>query len=162
MRGLTRDETVESVSRNQILSCERVQGKNRFPCSADPEQGDWQPCPVDLYSTESADHTYVHYVVDATRLGAWLRSGEGIGWLATGIIPNSLYRVPFLYFFSGRCILLLLLSFCRLCFVSLCFLLLSLELCRCSSDRFLSSRPRTGFATTYITYWVWLRPDRLM
>ena len=34
-------------------------------------------------------------MVDATRLGAWLRSGEGIGWLAAGIIPN--YRVPFFF-----------------------------------------------------------------
>ena len=93
----------------------------------------------------------VRSVVDATRLGAWLRSGEGIGWLAAGIIPNTLYRVPFFYFFSGRCILLLLLSFCRFCFVSLCFLLLSLERCRCFSDIFLSSRPRTGLATIYIT-----------
>ena len=32
-----------------------------------------------------------------------------------------------------------------------CVFLLSLELCRCSSDLFLSSRPRTGLATTYIT-----------
>ena len=31
------------------------------------------------------------------------------------------------------------------------FSLLSLELCRCPSDLFLSSRPRTGLATTYIT-----------
>ena len=31
------------------------------------------------------------------------------------------------------------------------FLLLPLELGRCSSDLFLSSRPRTGLATTYIT-----------
>ena len=59
--------------------------------------------------------------------------------------------------FSGMCILLLFLSFCRFCFfVSLCslflfFILLSLELCRCSSDLFLSSRPRIGLATTYIT-----------
>ena len=33
----------------------------------------------------------------------------------------------------------------------LCFSLLSLELGRCSSDLFLSSRPRTGLATTCIT-----------
>ena len=32
----------------------------------------------------------------------------------------------------------------------LCFSLLSLELGRCSSDLFLSSRPRTGLATTCI------------
>ena len=31
------------------------------------------------------------------RLGAWFRSGEGIGWLAAGTIPNSLYRVPFYF-----------------------------------------------------------------
>ena len=38
-----------------------------------------------------------------------------------------------------------------LSFLFVCvFLLLSLELCRCSSDLFLSSRPRTGLATTYI------------
>ena len=33
----------------------------------------------------------VRGVVDATRLGAWLRFGEGIGWLAAGTMPNSLY-----------------------------------------------------------------------
>ena len=54
---------------------------------------------------------------------------------------------------SGMCILLFLfLSLCR--FLCVCvFLLLSLELGRCSSDLFLSSRLRssTGLATTYIT-----------
>ena len=43
-------------------------------------------------------------VVDATRLGAWLRSGEGIGWLAAGTMPNSLYRVPFVYLFLACCV----------------------------------------------------------
>ena len=53
--------------------------------------------------------------------------------------------------FSGMCILLFLFhSLCRFLFVCV-FLLLSLELGRCSSDLFLSSRPRTGLATTYIT-----------
>ena len=37
------------------------------------------------------------------------------------------------------------------CIEALIFLLLSLELGRCSSDLFLSSRPRTGLATTCIT-----------
>ena len=37
-------------------------------------------------------------MVDATRfLGAWLRAGEGIGWLAAGTMPNSLYRMPLIY-----------------------------------------------------------------
>ena len=31
--------------------------------------------------------------------GAWLRSGDGIGWLPAGAIPNSLYRVPSFYLF---------------------------------------------------------------
>ena len=40
----------------------------------------------------------VRNVVDATRfLGAWLRAGEGIGWLAAGTMPNSLYRMPLVY-----------------------------------------------------------------
>ena len=105
-----------------------------------------------ILRSSSKKHIFnVILLVDATRLGAWLRSGEGIGWLAAGIIPNTLYRVPFFCLFSGRCILLLLLSFCRFCFVSLCFLLLSLELRRCFSDLFLSNRPRTGLATTYNT-----------
>ena len=53
--------------------------------------------------------------------------------------------------FSDLCILLFLfLSLSR--FLCVCvFLLLSLELARCSSDLFLSSRPRTGLATTCIT-----------
>ena len=39
-----------------------------------------------------------------------------------------------------------------LSFLFVCvFLLLSLELVRCPSDLFLSSRPRTGLVTTYIT-----------
>ena len=58
-------------------------------------------------------------MVDATRfLGAWLRAGEGIGWLAAGTMPNSLYRMPLVYrlSFSDLCILLFLfLSLCRLC-----------------------------------------------
>ena len=52
MSRLTRDGTVESVSRDQILMCERVD----FPCSADIEQ-DWQPYPVDPYSYCMCDHT---------------------------------------------------------------------------------------------------------
>ena len=45
------------------------------------------------------------------RLGAGLRSGEGIEWLAAGTILNSLYRVPFFYLFLA----------CALCY---CFFLL--------------------------------------
>ena len=47
----------------------------------------------------------VRNVVDATRCCcffcffwvAWLRAGEGIGWLAAGTMPNSLYRMPLVY-----------------------------------------------------------------
>ena len=64
----------------------------------------------------------------------------------------SLSNAPRLSF-SDLCILLFLfLSLCHFFFVCVCvFLLLSLELGRCSSDLFLSSRPRTGLATTCIT-----------
>ena len=53
----------------------------------------------------------------------------------------SLSNAPRLFFFLA-CV------FCYSCSFLLSFLLL--ELGRCSSDLFLSSRPRTGLATTYI------------
>ena len=65
-------------------------------------------------------------VVDVMRFGAWLRSGEGIGWLAAGttvyLVPNSLYRVPFFLSFSGMCLIFFLSFFVlkikiRTCFV---------------------------------------------
>ena len=56
-------------------------------------------------------------MVDATRLGAWLRSGEGIGWIAAGTMPNSLCRVPFVHLFLAR-------LFCYSCSLSLSFLFL--------------------------------------
>ena len=70
------------------------------------------------------------------------------GWHDTKLSLSS----ALLLSFSGRCILLLLVLFVVSCFAPLCFFLLSsLELCRCSSDPFLSNRPRTVLATTYIT-----------
>ena len=50
MSRLTRDETAEPVSRDQILRRERGQGNIYVPCSAYHEQ-DWQPYPVDPYSS---------------------------------------------------------------------------------------------------------------
>ena len=42
----------------------------------------------------------VRNVVDAYAfLGAWLRTGEDIGWLAAGTMPNSPYRMPLVYLF---------------------------------------------------------------
>ena len=58
MSRLTRDGTAEPVSRDQILRSERRKGNIDFPCSADHEQ-DWQRHPVDPYSAESADYTYM-------------------------------------------------------------------------------------------------------
>ena len=60
MGRLTRDGTAEPVSRDQILRHARGQGNIHFPCSADHEQ-DWQPSPVDPYSTICNDHTYLVY-----------------------------------------------------------------------------------------------------
>ena len=48
--------TAEPVSGDQILRRERVQGNIHFPCSPDHEQ-DWQPYPVDSYSSYMCDHT---------------------------------------------------------------------------------------------------------
>ena len=50
------------------------------------------------------------------RLGAWLRSGEGIGWLVARTMLNSLYRVPFLYIFMV----------CVLCYCCFLFVVLAL------------------------------------
>ena len=63
--------------------------------------------------------------------------------------------------FSDMCFVLLFICFSRFYFV-FCFVfvfMLSLELCRRSSDIFLSSRLRIG---NHVYYWEWLRPDRLM
>ena len=54
------DGTAEPVSRDQILRRERRQRNIHFPYySADHEQ-DWQPYPVDLYSTICYDHIYCY------------------------------------------------------------------------------------------------------
>ena len=68
------------------------------------------------------------------------------GWHYTKLSLSSALRL----YFSGRCFLYFViivpfsLSFLFIC-VCVCVF------CRCSSDLFLSSRPRTGLATTYIT-----------
>ena len=61
MSRLTREETAEPVSRDQILRHARGQGNIHFPCSADHEQ-DWQPYPVDPYSAIRNDHTHIDYI----------------------------------------------------------------------------------------------------
>ena len=59
------------------------------------------------------------------------------GWHYVKVSLSSALRLSF----SGMCILLFLfLYLCRFVFVCCVFLLLSLELCRCSSDLFLSGR----------------------
>ena len=60
MSRLTRDETAEPVSRDQIYGRERGQGNINFLCSVDHEQS-WQPYPVDPYSCYICDH--IHYQV---------------------------------------------------------------------------------------------------
>ena len=57
MSRLTRDETAEPVSRDQILRRERKQGSIHFPCLADHLQ-DWPPYPVNPYSCYMCNHTY--------------------------------------------------------------------------------------------------------
>ena len=69
------------------------------------------------------------------------------GWHYAKLSLSNACRLSF----SGMCILLFLFLFLRRFLFVCVFLLLSLELGRCSSDLFLSSRPRTGLATTYST-----------
>ena len=76
-------------------------------------------------------------------------SGGVIGWLAAD--GTKLYRVRFFYFFWH--VLCCYCSSLLVHFVSFFFCFHALVralLCTCSSDIFLSSRPRTGLATMYI------------
>ena len=69
------------------------------------------------------------------------------GWYYAKLSLSNARRLSF----SGYVYFAILVPF-SLSFLCVCvFLLLSLELGRCSSDLFLSSRPRTGLATTYST-----------
>ena len=93
----------------------------------------------------------VRNVVDATLFGVHgcepgrVSDGSRLALCQTLSIecPSSIFSWH-VYF-----VIPMFLSLCR--FLCVCgFLLLSLELGKCSSDIFLSSRPRTGLATTYI------------
>ena len=73
MSRLTRDGTAEPVSRDQILRHARGQGNIHFPCSADHDEQDWQPYPVDPYSAIICDdytyiHTYIHTMICTQKL----------------------------------------------------------------------------------------------
>ena len=50
-------DTAEPVSRDQVLRRERGQRNIYFPCSADHEEQEWQPYPVDPYSSICDGHT---------------------------------------------------------------------------------------------------------
>ena len=71
MSRLTRDGTAEPVSRDQILRHARGQGNIHFPCSADHEQ-DWQPYPVDSYSSICDDHTYIHTLLYVMAINTYI------------------------------------------------------------------------------------------
>ena len=64
MSKLTRDETAEPVSRDQILRRERGQRIIHFPCSPADHEQDWQPCPVvRAIHTNIVLHTHTAVVV---------------------------------------------------------------------------------------------------
>ena len=85
MIRLTRVETTEPVSYDQILRRERGQGNIHFPCLADHEQ-DWQPYPVDPYSCYMYDHSYILLVEDHS-------GNEGIVLVNNQHIYISIYVV---------------------------------------------------------------------
>ena len=66
MIRLTRDGTVEPVSRDVILRRKRGHGKKiyMFPCLADHEQ-DWQPYPVDPYYSMCDDNILIYTLIAA-------------------------------------------------------------------------------------------------
>ena len=89
MSRLTRDGTAEPVPRDQILRHERGQGNIHFSCSADHVQ-DWQPYPVDPYSSYLSDHTYIVSVWFLLFFGRPCKainvSAQNNGWLLPDII----------------------------------------------------------------------------
>ena len=66
-------------------------------------------------------------------------------------VARPVLSASFIFFWHVYFVILVPFSLPFLFLFVCVFLLLSLELRRCSSDLFLSSRPRTGLATTYIT-----------
>ena len=60
---------------------------------------------------EKTETLRVRSVIDAMRLGAWLRSGEDIEWLAAGTIPNFVYVFCFCSLFFVVFVLFLLCFF---------------------------------------------------
>ena len=87
MRKLTRDETAEPVSRDQILRHVRGQGDIHFPCSADHEQ-DWQPYPVDPYSAICDDHTYILHCTEGVPRSEG-REGANEAGTGTGTVMET-------------------------------------------------------------------------
>ena len=94
----------------------------------------------------------VRSVVDATRLSAWLRSGEGIGWLAAGTIYQTLsIECPCSIFFWH--VLFVIIPFFWSFLFCFCFVFCSHWsvvdfplIFSCPADHI-----HTGLATTYIT-----------
>ena len=106
MSRLTRDGTVEPVSRDQILRRERGQGNSHFPCSADHEQ-DWQPYPVDAYSCYTIDVMTIHTCYTQYILSAHSKRAVVIGgWLTLSSILHC--KFPVAVGFFERCICVLM------------------------------------------------------
>ena len=97
MTRLTRDETAEPVSRDQILRREQGLGNVHFSCSADLEQ-DWQPYPVDPYSTLWDDHTYIHTYIHST----YINPGVQFLWSPTSSVGRFVLLMNFLLFRTGE------------------------------------------------------------
>ena len=79
MSRLAQDRTAEPVPLDQSLRRERGKGKIHLFSSAENEK-DWQPCPVDPYSYESADRKHPDYTPSSSSTCARM--------LYYGIIPS--------------------------------------------------------------------------
>ena len=156
MGRVTRDGTAEPVSRNQILRRNAYREIFIFPVQL-------TTCRIGLLPGWSIlllyawpyIHTYIlqlNWNLESTERGRCytfgcmvaIRGGYRMarGWHYTKLSPSS----ALLLYFSGMYVYFVIVPFVLSFFVLFCLVfLLSLELCRCSSDFFLSSsRPRIG------------------
>ena len=100
MSRLTRDGTVEPISRDQTLRHARGQGNINFPCSAVHEQN-WQPYLVDPYSAiyVMTIHTYIHTYIKRHTGTPDKKQNENILSVHMCLIPYILAPV-----YAFRCI----------------------------------------------------------
>ena len=83
MNRPTRDGTTEPISRDHIIRREQGQGNIHFLCSAEHDEQEWQPHPVDSYFAiyyMSYIHTYIQNILSTAIGSASSSSGLKIAY----------------------------------------------------------------------------------